>query len=143
MRLRISQCEEQEPERSDDLIGRGEKARCPLRHCMAPSWTTAHVAFAPTSRHQAVSAPPRHLALLGEFVPGYEASTWFGVGAPKNTPSQIIDKLNKEINAGHADPKLKAQLASLGGTVLPGSPADFAKLIAEEIEKWGKVVKSV
>src|SRR5262249_36850422 len=63
---------------------------------------------------------------VGEFVPGYEASTWFGVGAPKNTPSQIIDKLNKEINAGLADPKLKAQLASLGGTVLPGPPADFA-----------------
>jgi tripartite-type tricarboxylate transporter receptor subunit TctC len=80
---------------------------------------------------------------VGEFVPGYEASTWFGVGAPKNTPSQIIDKLNKEINAGHADPKLKAQLASLGGTVLPGSPADFGKLIADETEKWGKVIRAL
>jgi len=79
---------------------------------------------------------------VGEFVPGYEASTWFGVGAPKNTPSQIIDKLNKEINAGHADPKLKAQLASLGGTVLPGSPADFAKLIADDTEKWAKVIRA-
>jgi tripartite-type tricarboxylate transporter receptor subunit TctC len=78
---------------------------------------------------------------VGEFVPGYEASTWYGVGAPKATPAEIIDKLNKEINAGLADPKMRARLADLGGTVLPGSPADFGKLIAEETEKWGKVVK--
>ena len=78
---------------------------------------------------------------MGDFVPGYEASQWFGVGAPKNTPIEIIDKLNKEINAGLADPKIKARLADLGGTVLPGSPADFGKLIADETEKWGKVVK--
>ena len=81
------------------------------------------------------------IATMGEFLPGFEASQWYGVGAPKNTPPQIIDKLNKEINAGLANPKFKAQLASLGGTVLPGSPADFGKLIAEETEKWGKVVK--
>jgi tripartite-type tricarboxylate transporter receptor subunit TctC len=78
---------------------------------------------------------------VGEFVPGYEASTWYGVGVPKNTPSQIIDTLNEAINAGLADPKLKARLADLGGTVLPGSPAEFGKLIADEIEKWGKVIK--
>ena len=78
---------------------------------------------------------------VDEFVPGYEASAWQGIGAPKNTPAEIIDRLNKEINAGLADPKLKAQLADLGGTVLVGSPADFEKLIAEETEKWGKVVK--
>ena len=78
---------------------------------------------------------------VGEFVPGYEASGWSGIGSPKNTPSQIIDTLNKEINAGLADPKLKAQLADLGGTVLVGSPTDFGKLIAKEAEKWGKVVK--
>jgi tripartite-type tricarboxylate transporter receptor subunit TctC len=78
---------------------------------------------------------------VAEFVPGYEASNWFGVGAPKNTPSQIIDKLNETINAGIADPKIKAQLADLGGTPLVGSPADFGKLIAEETEKWAKVVK--
>ena len=77
---------------------------------------------------------------VAEFVPGYEASAWFGVGAPKNTPSEIIDKLNKEINAGLADPKMKASLADLGGTPLVVSPADFGKLIAEETEKWGKVV---
>ena len=78
---------------------------------------------------------------VGEFVPGYEASAWFGIGAPKNTPAEIIDKLNKEINAGLADPKIKARLADLGGTVLAGSPADFGKLIADETEKWAKVVK--
>jgi tripartite-type tricarboxylate transporter receptor subunit TctC len=80
---------------------------------------------------------------MGEFLPGFEASQWYGVGAPKNTPPQIIDKLNKEINAGFANPKFKAQLASLGGTVLPGSPADFGKLIADETEKWGKVIQAL
>jgi len=78
---------------------------------------------------------------VAESVPGYEASTWQGIGAPKNTPVEIVDKLNKEINAGLADPNMKARLADLGGTVLAGSPADFGKLIAEETEKWGKVVK--
>jgi len=78
---------------------------------------------------------------VGEFVPGYEASTWFGIVAPKNTPADIVDSLNKQINAGLADPKMKARLADLGGTILAGSPADFGKLIAEETEKWAKVVK--
>jgi tripartite-type tricarboxylate transporter receptor subunit TctC len=80
---------------------------------------------------------------VAEFVPGYEASNWYGVGAPKGTPAEIIDKLNKEINACLADPKLRARLADLGGTALAGSPADFGKLIADETEKWGKVVKFV
>jgi tripartite-type tricarboxylate transporter receptor subunit TctC len=80
---------------------------------------------------------------LGEFLPGFEASVWFGIGAPRNTPPDIIEKLNKEINAGLADPKIKARLADLGSTPLVGSPADFAKLIADETEKWGKVVKLV
>ena len=79
---------------------------------------------------------------VGEFVPGYEASTWYGVGAPKNTPTEIVEKLNGEINAGLSDPKLKARLAELGGTVLAGSPAAFGKLIAEETEKWGKVIQA-
>ena len=78
---------------------------------------------------------------VGEFVPGYEASAWSGVGAPKATPAEIVEKLNKEINAGLADPKIKARLADLGGTLLAGSPADFGKLIADETEKWGKVIK--
>jgi len=78
---------------------------------------------------------------VGDVVPGYEASQWYGVGAPNNTPVEIVDKLNKEINVGLVNSKLRAQLADLGGTVLPGSAADFEKLIAEEIEKWAKVVK--
>ena len=81
------------------------------------------------------------LPTVGEFVPGYEASPSWGVGVPKNTPAEIIDKLNKEINAGLADPKMKARIADLGATMLAGTPADFAKLIADETEKWGKVVK--
>jgi tripartite-type tricarboxylate transporter receptor subunit TctC len=79
---------------------------------------------------------------VGEFVPGYEASGWTGIGAPKNTPPEIIDKLNKEINAALAEPKMKARLADLGGAVLPGSPADFGKLLADETEKWAKVIRS-
>ena len=79
---------------------------------------------------------------VDEFVPGYEASSIFGFGAPKNTPAEIVDKLNKEINAGLADPKIKARLADLDGTVLVGSPADFGKLIAEETEKWAKVIRT-
>jgi tripartite-type tricarboxylate transporter receptor subunit TctC len=81
------------------------------------------------------------LPTVGEFVAGYEASGWQGLGAPKNTPADIFDKLNTEINAALADPKMKARLAELGVTALPGSPADFNKLIAAETEKWGKVVK--
>ena len=69
---------------------------------------------------------------MGEFVPGYESSAWYGVGAPKNTPAEVVDKLNKEISAGLADANMKARLADLGGTVLAGSPADFGKLIADE-----------
>jgi tripartite-type tricarboxylate transporter receptor subunit TctC len=82
------------------------------------------------------------ISTVGEFLPGYEASVWYGIGAPRNTPVEVIDKLNKEINAGLADPKLKARLADVGGTVLAGSPADFGKFIADETEKWGKVIKS-
>jgi tripartite-type tricarboxylate transporter receptor subunit TctC len=78
---------------------------------------------------------------VGDFVPGYEASNWYGIGAPRNTPVEVIEKLNKETNAGLADPKLKARLDDLGGIALTGSPADFGKLIADETEKWGKVVK--
>jgi tripartite-type tricarboxylate transporter receptor subunit TctC len=78
---------------------------------------------------------------VGDFVPGYEASAVQGIGAPKNTPAEIIDKLSKEINAGLSDPKLKARFADLGAAVFPGSPADFGRFMAEETEKWSKVVK--
>jgi tripartite-type tricarboxylate transporter receptor subunit TctC len=78
---------------------------------------------------------------LRDFVPGYEASAWYGVGAPRNTPAAIIDRLNREINSALADPALKARLIDIGGTTLPGSPANLGKFIAEETEKWGKVVK--
>jgi len=81
------------------------------------------------------------LPTVGDFLPDYEASTWYGVGAPKNTPAEIVDKLNKEINAALADAKLRSRLADLGGTVLAGSPADFGNLIAAETEKWAKVIR--
>jgi len=82
------------------------------------------------------------LPSVGDFVPGYESSQWYGIGAPKNTPHEIVDRLNQEINAALADPKMKARLADLGGTVLPLSPSDFGKLIADETEKWGKVIRA-
>jgi len=79
---------------------------------------------------------------VGEFVPGFEASGWQGIGAPRNTPADIVDRLNREVNAGLADPKMKSRLADLGGTVLVGSPAAFEKFIADETEKWAKVVRA-
>jgi len=79
---------------------------------------------------------------VAETVPGYEASAFYGVGVPKGTPPEIIDKLNKEINAGLADPKMKARLAELGGMLTPGTPEDFGKLVAGETDKWAKVIKT-
>jgi tripartite-type tricarboxylate transporter receptor subunit TctC len=79
---------------------------------------------------------------VAEFLPGYEASAFIGGGAPKGTPAEIIEKLNRDINVALADPVMKARLADLGGTVLPGSPTDFGKLIAEETEKCGKVIRA-
>jgi tripartite-type tricarboxylate transporter receptor subunit TctC len=95
-----------------------------------------------------VTSPTRSEALpdvpaVGEFVPGYEVSAWYGVGAPKGTPADVIDKINKEIHAGLADPKLKARIADLGGTPFALSPADFGKFIADETEKWGKVIRAL
>src|ERR1700757_2431112 len=83
------------------------------------------------------------LPTVGEFVPGYEISAWYGAGAPKGTPTEVIDKLNREINEILADPKAKARLADLGGTVLAGSPADFGKYMADETEKWGNVIRAL
>jgi tripartite-type tricarboxylate transporter receptor subunit TctC len=79
---------------------------------------------------------------IAEFVPGYEASNWWGVAVPQGTPGDIVDKLNSELNAAAADPKMKARFADLGGMSLAGSPAEFAKLIADETEKWGRVIRA-
>jgi tripartite-type tricarboxylate transporter receptor subunit TctC len=83
------------------------------------------------------------LPTVGEFLPGFEASSWYGIGAPKAVPAEIVEKLNKEINSGLADPKIKARFADLGGTALAGSPADFGKLITAETEKWGEVIRAI
>ena len=91
-----------------------------------------------TRRSQALPDIPS----VSDFVPGYEASQWYGIGVPRNTPSEIIDKLNEEINTGLADLKMKGRLADLGGTPLAGSPPDFGKLIADETEKWAKVIRA-
>jgi tripartite-type tricarboxylate transporter receptor subunit TctC len=114
---------------------------------MFPS-TVASIAYIRAGRLRAlaVTTATRSEALpqiptVAEFVPGYEASNWYGLGAPKATPAEIVGKLNKEINAGLADPKMKAHLADLGGVALPGSPAEFGKLIADETENWAKVIK--
>jgi tripartite-type tricarboxylate transporter receptor subunit TctC len=98
-------------------------------------------------RALAVTSATRQEALpdiptVADFLPGYEASGWFGLFAPKNTSVEIVDKLNREINAALADPKVKARLADLGGTVLPGSPADFGKLVVDDKEKWAKVIRA-
>ena len=82
------------------------------------------------------------LPSVAEFVPGYEATSWFGIGATRNTPIEIIRKLNTEINAALADPKNRARLADMGGTVLPGSSEDFGRVVAEDTEKWGKVIRT-
>jgi len=102
------------------------------------SGTLRALAVTTTSRSEALPDVPT----MGDYVPGYDASTWFGVGAPKNTPVEIIDRLNKEINAGLADPKLKARFTDLGSTPFASTPSDFAKLIIEETDKWGKVVRA-
>jgi tripartite-type tricarboxylate transporter receptor subunit TctC len=78
---------------------------------------------------------------MGELVPGYEASAWQGVGIPKDTPAEIIDRLNREINAGLADPKLGVRMAELGAVPIPMTPVEFGRFIADETEKWAKVIK--
>jgi len=117
-------------------------------HVMFPT-IVAPIEYIKTGRLRAlaVTSATRSDALpdvptVGEFVPGYEASGWSGFGSPKSTPPEVIDKLNREINTALADLKIKARLADLGGDVLAGSPADFGKLIAEETEKWGKVIRA-
>jgi tripartite-type tricarboxylate transporter receptor subunit TctC len=84
----------------------------------------------------------RDLPTVGKFIAGYDAEQWYGIGAPKGTPAAIVDRLNAEINASFADPVMKARFADAGGDPLPGSPTAFAKLIADETEKWARVIKS-
>jgi tripartite-type tricarboxylate transporter receptor subunit TctC len=96
------------------------------------------LAVTTATRSQALPGVPT----VGHFVPGYEAGVWNGVGAPKNTPAEIIDKLNREVNATLADPRVKARFADLGGMALAGSPAEFGRFIADETEKWGKVIRA-
>jgi tripartite-type tricarboxylate transporter receptor subunit TctC len=96
-------------------------------------------ALAVTSAARLEALP--NVPTMGDFVPGFEASYWTGLGARKNTPVEIADKLNKEVNAGLADPKMRVRLADLGYTVTGGPPAEFAKFMTDETEKWGKVVR--
>jgi len=110
--------------------------------------TAASIEYIKTGRLRALAVTTAtrsetlpNIPTVGEFVPGYEASFWYGIGAPRNTPAKIIDTLNKEVNAALDDPKMNARLADLGGVALPGSPAEFGKLIADETEKWAKVIK--
>jgi len=112
----------------------------------SPSISIEHVR-AGRLRALAVTTATRSQALpdvptVGEFLPGFEASVWLGIGAPRNTPAEIIDRLNKEINAALADPGISSRFAGFGSTVLPGSPSDFGKLIADETEKWAKVIRA-
>src|SRR6516164_7999137 len=95
------------------------------------------LAVTTTTRSQILPDVP----VLSETVPGYDVSSWYGIGAPKSTPAEIVERLNTAINAGIADPKFQARFANLGGTALPGSPTDFGKLISDETEKWGKVIR--
>jgi tripartite-type tricarboxylate transporter receptor subunit TctC len=112
-----------------------------------PTLSTISYIRAGKLRALAVTSATRSPALpdvptVGESVPGYEATAWFGIGAPRNTPTEIIEKLNSEVSAGLADPKIKERLADLGGAPMPMTPAEFGKLIAEETEKWGKVIRA-
>jgi tripartite-type tricarboxylate transporter receptor subunit TctC len=101
------------------------------------SGTLRALAVTTATRSEALPEVP----VLGDFLPGYESSAWFGIGAPKNTPADIVAKLNTEINVALADPKMKARLADFGGAAIAGSPADFGKLIVDETVKWAKVVR--
>jgi tripartite-type tricarboxylate transporter receptor subunit TctC len=127
------------PALTDLIAGRGQVTFLPtagtIEHIR--SGTLRALAVTTATRSETLPEAPT----VADFLPGYESSVWFGIGAPRSTPPDIVEKLNKEINVALADPKMKARLADLGGTMIAGSPADFGKLIADETEKWAKVVK--
>jgi tripartite-type tricarboxylate transporter receptor subunit TctC len=128
------------PALNDLLGGQVQAMFAPLSASIAHVKAGKLRALAVTTATRSEALPD--IPTVGEFVPGYEVSTWNGFGAPRNTPAEIIDPLNKAINSGLVDPKLRARLADLGSTALAGSSADFGKLIAEETEKWGKVIRA-
>jgi tripartite-type tricarboxylate transporter receptor subunit TctC len=127
------------PAIADLIAGQVQVTFSPMPSCIEhiKAGTVHALAVTTASRWPALPDIPT----VAEFVPGYDASTWTGIGAPRGTPAEIVDRLNREVNAVLADPKLEAQLFDLGGTAIPGSPTDFAKFITEETEKWAKVVK--
>ena len=122
------------------LGGQVQVVFAPITHLIGYIRTGKLRAIAVTSATRSAALPD--IPAMAESVPGYDASGWYGIGAPKNTPTEIIDKLNKESNAALADPKIKTRFADLSGVVLGDTPADFGQLITEEIEKWGKVVRT-
>jgi len=125
---------------ADLLAGRAHVMFDPIISCLGHIKAGKLRALAVTTATRADVLP--EVPVMGDFVPGFEASAWLGFGAPKDTPAEIIDILNSEVNAGLANPIIKARFADLGATLLPSSPADFGKLIADETEKWGKVIRS-
>jgi tripartite-type tricarboxylate transporter receptor subunit TctC len=128
------------PALTDLLGGQVQVTFSPMSTCIGYIRARKLRALAVTTAMRSELLPD--VPTVAEFMPGYEASTWAGIAVPRGTPIEIIDKLNKEINAAFADPATRARFGDLGGTMLPGSPADFGKLIADETEKWAAVVKS-
>jgi tripartite-type tricarboxylate transporter receptor subunit TctC len=127
------------PALTDLVAGRVQVTFNPLPASVSFIKAGALRALAVTTKTRSEILPD--IPSLDDFVPGYEASMWYGIGAPRNTPAAIIDTLNSEINAALADPQIKSRLAALGGMVIPGSPAEFGKLIGDETAKWAQVVK--
>jgi tripartite-type tricarboxylate transporter receptor subunit TctC len=128
------------PALKDLIAGQAQMMFEPMSASIEPVRSGKLRALAVTTATRSAALPD--VATMGDAVPGYEASAVTGVGVPRNTPAEIVERLNKEINAAFLDPKMKARFADTGGNILPGSPADFGRLIAEETEKWAKVVKA-
>ena len=128
------------PALTDLLGGQVQLMFCPLPPSVEYVRSGRLRALAVTTAMRSQALPD--IPVVADFVPGYEASAWYGIGAPKSTPAEIVDKLNAEINAGLADAKLKARLTELGSVIFAGSPSDFGKHLTEETEKWGKVIRA-